>query len=170
MTERTEQTEQKKQSGLRVAWSTRYLDPDTGRECELQISNGDSRTVLAKSKDVLAWLDQIGAQPVVSGQAASTARATAAAPMMELEDGQERWLITKVKRDAQGRADLYRRGDRYPRTKLFDLGLLIPVGIELDDLPEGVETPTYFYAVVEQSDKLNQAGNPYYDVVRVESA
>lgn len=61
MTERTEQTEQKKQSGLRVAWSTRYLDPDTGRECELQISNGDSRTVLAKSKDVLAWLDQIGA-------------------------------------------------------------------------------------------------------------
>lgn len=160
-----EQTERE----LTVTWATRYLDPESGRECEIRIGNGDGATVLAKSKDVLAWLDRIGAQPVLSGQAVASAQATSGAPMLPLAEGEQRLLITKVKRDGS-RADLYAKGDRYPRTKLFDLGLLIPVGLDVDNLAEGVEIPCYFYAVVVVGEKLNTKGNPYLNVIRAERA
>lgn len=161
--------EKNEEQGLTVTWATRYLDPESGRECEIRIGNGDGTTVLAKSREVLAWLSQIGAQPVLSGQAVASARATSPAPMLPLAEGEKRLLITKIKRDGT-RADMFGKGDRYPRTKLFDLGLLIPMGFDLDELPDGVEIPTYFFAVVVESQKKNKKGNFYIDCVRIESA
>ena len=81
----------------------------------------------------------------------------------------ERMLITKLVRDGD-RADLYAKGHRYRDTQLFDAGDLLAVGIDPRELPEGVEVPTRFYAVVTTSDKLNSKGNPYLDVTRLESA
>ena len=81
----------------------------------------------------------------------------------------ERLLITKVVRTNGGsRADLYGKGHKWPDLKLFDLAELAAVGIDPASLPVGQETPCRFWAIYELSDKTNQAGNPYKDVVALE--
>lgn len=77
-------------------------------------------------------------------------------------------LITKVKRTDQTAADLYAKGHRWPDLKLFDLGELQVVGLDPASLPVGVEVPCRFWAYFELSEKLNQAGHPYKDVVALE--
>jgi len=81
----------------------------------------------------------------------------------------ERMLITKLVRTDQTRADLYARGHQWPDLKLFDLSDLLTVGIEPADLEVGTETPCRFWANYELSDKLNKNGNPYKDVIALES-
>jgi len=157
-------------SDLNVTWSTTYLDPVSGRECTISIGNGDSMTILAKADDVVKWLEKRGAQPVLSGQAVASATATAAAPMLPLADSEHRLTITKIVRTSPTTVDLYAKGHRYRDTQLFDAGDLLAVGIDPRELPEGVEVPTRFYAVVTTSEKLNAKGNPYLDVTRLESA
>jgi hypothetical protein len=65
---------------------------------------------------------------------------------------------------------LYGRGHKYPDLKLFDLGELAVVGLDPATLPMGHEVPCRFFAVYTLSDKLNQAGNPYRDITRLEKA
>jgi hypothetical protein len=79
-------------------------------------------------------------------------------------------LITTIKRTDQTRADLYGRRHKYPDLKLFDLADLVVVGIDPESLPIGQEKPCRFFAVYTLSEKLNQAGNPYKDVQRLEKA
>jgi len=155
---------------LKIAWSTTYLDPTSGRECTISVGNGDGQTVLNKAADILSWLNKRGAQPVLSGQAVASATATAAAPMLPLEGAEKRLLITKIVRTSPTVVDLYAKGHRYRDTQLFDAGELLAVGLDPRELPEGVEVPVRFYAVVVASQKLNKKGNPYLDVVRLESA
>jgi len=79
----------------------------------------------------------------------------------------ERMLITKLVRQGD-RADLYAKGHKYKDLTLFALSDLTDVGIDYADLENGVETPCRFWAYYELSDKLNQSGNPYKDVVMLE--
>ena len=58
------------------------------------------------------------------------------------------------------------KGHRYKDLTLFDLSDLALVGIDYDDLAEGVETPCRFWAHYTLSDKLNV--NPYKDVAGLE--
>jgi hypothetical protein len=155
---------------LNVTWSTKYLDPASGRECSIGVTNGDGKTVLAKAAEIVSWLDKIGAQPVLSGQAVASANASASAPMLPLQESERRLLITKVKRTGPTTVDLYAKGHQYRDTTLFDAGELLAVGIDPRALPEGTEVPARFYAVVVESRKLNKAGNPYLDVTRLERA
>jgi len=80
----------------------------------------------------------------------------------------ERMLITKLIRIDETRADLYARGHQYKDLTLFDLSDLALAGINYDSLPIGKETPCRFWAHYELSDKLNQAGNPYKDIITLE--
>lgn len=80
----------------------------------------------------------------------------------------ERMLITKLVRVDQTRADLYGKGHKWPDLKLFDLGELAAVGLDPAALPIGQETPARFWALYELSDKVNQAGNPYKDILSLE--
>jgi hypothetical protein len=79
----------------------------------------------------------------------------------------ERMLITKLVRTGE-RADLYAHGHRYKDLTLFDLSDLADVGIDYNALETGVETPCRFWAIYEESDKLNKANNPYKDIVALE--
>lgn len=79
----------------------------------------------------------------------------------------ERMLITKLIRTGD-RADLYARGHQYKDLTLFDLSDLADVGLDFAALVEHEETPVRFWALYELSQKLNQAGNPYKDVIALE--
>jgi hypothetical protein len=79
----------------------------------------------------------------------------------------ERILITKLVRDGD-RADLYGKGHRWPDLKLFDLSDLADVGLDYAGLQPGAEVPCRFWAVYELSEKRNQAGNRYKDVIALE--
>ena len=79
----------------------------------------------------------------------------------------QRMLITKLVRRGD-RADLIAKGHRYKDLTLFDLSDLALVGIDYNDLAEGVETPCRFWAHSTVSDKLNGNGNPYRDVAGLE--
>jgi hypothetical protein len=80
----------------------------------------------------------------------------------------ERLLIVKVKRTSPTQAELYAARHKYPDLKLFDLGELAAVGLDPSALTIGQETPARFWAVYELSDKLNQKGNAYKDVIALE--
>lgn len=80
----------------------------------------------------------------------------------------EKMLITKLVKTADGRADLFAKGHRFPDLKLFDLGDLFSVGLDPTKLETGVELPCRFWALWERSEKLNKAGNPYKDVIALE--
>lgn len=80
----------------------------------------------------------------------------------------ERMLITKLVRTNGTRADLYAKGHRWPDLKLFDLSDLLAVEIDPTDLEMGQEVPCRFWALWELSDKTNQAGNRYKDVLALE--
>ena len=54
-----------------------------------------------------------------------------------------------------------------PRQGVQDLAA---VGMEPADLPIGQEVPCRFFAVYTLSDRMNQAGNPYKDIERLERA
>ena len=60
------------------------------------------------------------------------------------------------------------KGHRYKDLTLFDLSDLALVGIDYNDLAEGVETPCRFWAHYTLSDKLNGSGNPHGDVAGLE--
>ena len=79
----------------------------------------------------------------------------------------ERMLITKLVRKGD-RAELYAKGHKYKDLTLFTISDLVDVGIEYEALQEGVETPCRFWAHYELSDKLNQHGNPYKDILMLE--
>ena len=145
--------------------AVKYVDP-SGFEATLTISDTDSKRVMEKAAGVLAYLQKIGAEPV-----GSAGRELApAAEVQPLAEGESRMLITKVKRIDQTRAELYGRAHKYPDLKLFELGELAAVGIDPVSLPIGQEEPCRFFAVYTLSDKLNQAGNPYRDIQRLEKA
>ena len=76
----------------------------------------------------------------------------------------QKMLITKLVRRGD-RTDLIAQAHRYKDLTLFDLSL---VGIDYNDLAEGVETPCRFWAHYTLSDKLNGSGNPYKDVASLE--
>jgi hypothetical protein len=80
----------------------------------------------------------------------------------------ERMLITKLVRTEPTRADLYAKGHQWPDLKLFELSDLLEVGIDPGGLEIGEEVPCRFWAIYELSEKLNQAGNPYKDVIALE--
>jgi hypothetical protein len=65
--------------------------------------------------------------------------------------------------------DLYDVDTRleYPVLRLFDLSALASVGIDPNELPAGRQYHQ-FYAYYRQSEKLNRAGRPYRDAVRLE--
>lgn len=81
---------------------------------------------------------------------------------------EQRMLITKLVRRPDGKADLFGRGHRYKDLTLFDVTDLADVGLNFEDLPVGIEMPCRFWAVYEESEKLNQAGNPYKDIVALQ--
>ena len=152
-------------TGPAVSWAVNYVDP-SGFEATLTSSDADSNTVMEKAAGVLAYLQKIGAEPVGS----AGGELAPAAQVQPLAEGESRMLITTIKRTDQTRADLYGRGHKYPDLKLFDLAELVVVGIEPEALPVGQEKPCRFFAVYTLSEKLNQAGNPYKDIQRLEKA
>ena len=79
----------------------------------------------------------------------------------------ERMLITKLVRVGD-RADLFARGHQYKDLTLFDLSDLVDVGLAFDTLEDGLEVPVRFWAHYELSEKLNQHGNPYKDIISLE--
>ena len=161
----TESDKARGDDGLHISWAVKYVDP-SGFEATLTISDADSKIVMEKAAGVLAYLQKIGAEPV-----GSAGREPApAAQVQPLAEGESRMLITMIKRTDQTRADLYGRGHKYPDLKLFDLADLVVVGIDLATLPLGQEEPCRFFAVYTLSEKLNQAGNPYKDIQRLEKA
>jgi hypothetical protein len=81
----------------------------------------------------------------------------------------ERMLITKFIVTPDQKVDLYAKGHRYRDMILFDLSDLAEAGIPYQDLTPGKEYACRFWAVFELSDKLNQSGNPYRDVVALEA-
>jgi len=80
----------------------------------------------------------------------------------------ERMLITKLVLEKENRVALYGKGHRYKDLTLFDASDLADFGIDYAALQPGQETPCRFWALWEASDKLNQKGNPYKDVVALE--
>lgn len=80
----------------------------------------------------------------------------------------EKMLITKLVRTDADKADLYGRGHRFTDIKVFDLSDIAPAVPDYADLPIGEAVPCRFWAHYELSEKLNQAGNPYKDLVQVE--
>ena len=159
------ETKEKGSGGTAISWAVKYVDP-SGFEATLTISDSDSKTVMEKAAGVLAYLQKIGAEPV-----GSAGRELApGAQVQPLAEGESRMLITTIKRTDQTRAELYGRGHKYPDLKLFDLADLIAVGLDPANLPLGQEEPCRFFAVYTLSDKLNQAGNPYKDIQRLEKA
>lgn len=79
-----------------------------------------------------------------------------------------RMLIVKVKRTDATTADLFAPRRKFPDLKLFELAMLGIVGVNFEDLQVGVETPCLFYANWQQSEKTNQHGNFYKDIVALE--
>lgn len=77
----------------------------------------------------------------------------------------ERILITRIKRTSATGADLFQSRHKYADLRLFDLGELQAIGIDAAALPLGEERPVRFYATYELSEKLNQAGHPYKDII-----
>lgn len=75
-----------------------------------------------------------------------------------------RMLITKLVLRQDQRVDLYMRGHKFKDLTLFDVSDLFDVGLDPAEIQVGIETPCRFYAYYTESDKLNQAGNPYLDV------
>ena len=82
----------------------------------------------------------------------------------------ERMLVTKILLNRAGNVELYARGHRFRDTLLFDPSDLLEVGIDPNDLPTGQEVAVRFWALYEPSDRLNQNGNPYKDIVALEPA
>jgi hypothetical protein len=153
---------------LIIAWSVGYIDP-TGFKCTLGVQGNDSKAVLAKGSSVIDYITSRGAQPAPDVAATVTAAATLAPPR-PLAEGQSRMLITKLKRTGETTADLFGRGHKYADLKLFDLADLGAVGIDYQALEVGKDWPCRFFAVWQESEKTNKAGNPYKDVLWLEAA
>lgn len=80
----------------------------------------------------------------------------------------ERMLITKMAMDGTT-VLLYGARHRWPDLRLFDAAELADVGLDWKDLQPGELTPCRFWAHWTPSEKLNQNGQPYKDVVRLEA-
>ncbi|MBN1815360.1 MAG: hypothetical protein JXA14_26245 [Anaerolineae bacterium] len=163
-----EQKEQEREAKVSITWSVEYIDP-TGFKCRLGIQGRDSKDVLARGSTVIDYITSHGAQPAPDVAATVTAAATLAPPR-PLAEGQARILITKLKRTGETTADLFGRGHKYTDLKLFDLADLATVGIDYQKLEIGKDTACRFFAVWQESEKTNKAGNPYKDVLWLEAA
>lgn len=89
---------------------------------------------------------------------------------------EKKLLITKIERGETEEGskpviELYEANPRlkWPTLRLFDLSALFEVGIDPNDLALGEERVVRFYAFYVESDRTNQAGNPYRDVTRLEA-
>ncbi len=151
-----------------VTWSVEFQDP-SGYRCTLGLKGPDSKTVIGKAQEVIAYLEKTGAQPAPD-LAGTVATAATLAPPRPLEEGQHRMLIVKLRRTGDTEADLYGKSHRYPDLKLFDLSELATVGIDFAKLEAGKEAPCRFFAVWKESAKLNSEGNPYKDICWLEPA
>jgi len=80
----------------------------------------------------------------------------------------DKMLITKLVLEQGNRVALYERGHKFRDLVLFDLSDLAEVGIDYASLQVGQEVPCRFWAYYQESNKLNQAGNPYKDVKALE--
>ena len=78
------------------------------------------------------------------------------------------WSPNACPNRSVGEVSAVARGHRCKDVTLFDLSDLALVGIDYNDLAEGVETPCRFWAHSTVSDKLNGNGNPYRDVAGLE--
>jgi hypothetical protein len=83
-------------------------------------------------------------------------------------------LITKVElgetETGKPVVEMYGNNGRlkYPELRLFELSELSVVGVDPNSLDDGEVRYARFWAYYTESDKLNQHGNPYRDVVRLE--
>lgn len=151
-----------------VTWSIRYVDP-SGFEAGMSVSGEESGEVMARAQGVMEYIARIGGQPLPAGAGSGgQAAPPPAADITPLAEGEQRMLIAKIKRTDNTHAELYGRAHKYPDLKLFELADLLAVGIPPDELPVGVEVPCRFFAVYTLSNKTNQRGNPYKDIVRLE--
>lgn len=80
----------------------------------------------------------------------------------------ERILITKIEKRKDGKIDLIGRGHQWADILLFDASDLIDIGIDPAGLTIGQETVCRFWAIYALSERLNQKGNPYKDIVSLE--
>lgn len=94
---------------LAISWAVKYVDP-SGFEATLTITDGDSRRVMERAQAVLGYLQKIGAEPVGSG----TGEPAPGAQVGPLAEGENRMLITKLKRTDATRAEFYGRGTSTP--------------------------------------------------------
>jgi len=87
---------------------------------------------------------------------------------------EKRYLITKVlantTKAGKPIVQLFAGGEHsrlaYPVLSLFDPAMLLQVGVNPEKLPEHCA----FYAYYTESEKTNAKGNPYKDIIRLESA
>jgi hypothetical protein len=80
----------------------------------------------------------------------------------------ERMLIAKIRRNEAGRIELFARGHQYRDTLLFDDSDLLTVDINPNTIENGQVLAVRFWALYELSEKLNQRGNPYKNVIALE--
>jgi hypothetical protein len=80
----------------------------------------------------------------------------------------EKMLITRFMLNKDGKVELYGRNHKYRDLLLFEPSDLADVDVDVSRLETGEEVPCRFWAVYEESEKLNQAGNPYRDVIALE--
>jgi hypothetical protein len=148
---------------LTVTWTVAYQHV-SGFEAELSIAGDDGRAILAKAEEIIGYLQKQGARPtgvVKSEQVVSQ-------PGSPAEEN--RMVITRVRRTDGERAELFADGHKWPDLRLFEIGMLAAVGIDIAALPIGANMPCRFVAVWQHSEKLNSQGSPYKDVIRLEPA
>jgi hypothetical protein len=73
--------------------------------------------------------------------------------------------------DGKAVVEMYEENPRlkYPSLRLFELSQLFSVGIDPNELEQGEERYTRFFAYYTESERLNGQGNPYLDIVRLEA-
>ena len=87
---------------------------------------------------------------------------------------EQRMLISKIElsetESGKSVVEMYTNNARlrYPELRLFELSELSAVGIDPNSLDDGEARYCRFWAYYTESDKLNQHGNPYRDVTRLE--
>ena len=163
----------KQQTKQTLAWEVDYIT-EQGFVCRFRITdpNSDTRALLARAGAIMSYLDRQGFAPVTAGPTAAVGEGsvTATSQPRPLSEGQNRLLVTKLVRTDETRADLYGRGHKYPDLGLFVLSDLADVGIDFEALEIGKEVPCRFFAIWENSKKLNSKGNPYKDICWLEAA
>ena len=80
----------------------------------------------------------------------------------------EKLLVTRFMLNNDGKVELFGRNHKYRDLLLFEPSDLADVDVDVSKLEVGEEVPCRFWAVYEESEKLNQSGNPYRDVIALE--